>query len=247
MHLGMSETEADDTGYRGTDEGSALAGEADLWDSGDLKSNARFGESGFDGLPAGYRVTSGSFFNEGAAGYFWSSSSVFNGSAWWRGLNRSYSEVARQNLSQGNGLSLRCLRDDSGSDIDGTIYTDEYIGNNGKKYDSVKIGDFAVINTNLDETQYADGTSIPIITDDTSWENDTDGARCYYDNDEPTYGSTYGSLYNWYAVDNAAGIVAPQEATVGDTVYVRMNGEKVPASVKVRIGGTATPATLKVK
>ena len=245
MHLGMSEAEADSTGYRGTDEGSALAGEADLWSSGDLKSNARFGESGFDGLPAGWRSSSGSFLSEGTLGSFWSSS-VSDGSAWWRDLGYSSSEVFRSAGSQGIGFSLRCLRDDSSSDTDGTVYTDDYEGNDGKKYDAVKIGDFVVINKNLDETKYADGTDIPEITNNTDWENDTDGARCYYDNDESTYGSTYGALYNWYAVDNAAGIVAPQEATEA-TLYVNQGGTAVPASVKVRIGGTATPATLKVK
>jgi len=182
---GVGHEEWDGTGFRGDDAGAALAGEADLWDSGSLKDNARFGESGFDALPGGYRMTSGSFYYEGRNGYFWSSS-VSSGSAWWRGLYRSYSEVVRYASSQGLGFSLRCLRDDSGSDIDGTVYTDDYEGNDGKKYDSVKIGDFAVINENLDETKYADGTDIPVITGDTDWENDTDGARCYYNNDEAT-------------------------------------------------------------
>jgi len=38
------------------------------------------------------------------------------------------------------------------------------------------------------------------------WINDTTGAMCYYDNDEATYKSDYGALYNWYAVDNAHGL-----------------------------------------
>ena len=121
----------------------------------------------------------------------------------------AYSTVSRLNVSRGIGHSVRVLRDDYSNDPDGTIYTNDYEGNDGKKYDSVKIGDYAVINTNLDETKYADSTDIPIITGDSAWEADTDGARCYYNNDEATYGGTYGSLYNFYAIENAAGLVNP--------------------------------------
>ncbi|MCF7815287.1 MAG: fibronectin type III domain-containing protein, partial [Candidatus Cloacimonetes bacterium] len=55
MELGMSETEANDTGYRGTNEGSKLAGRADLWSNGDLENDPQFGSSGFDFVPGGYR------------------------------------------------------------------------------------------------------------------------------------------------------------------------------------------------
>ena len=42
---------------------------------------------------------------------------------------------------------------------------------------------------------YRDGTAIPEVTDDATWENLTTGAWCYFDND-----SSKGKLYNWYAV-----------------------------------------------
>jgi uncharacterized protein (TIGR02145 family) len=43
---------------RGTDEGSKLAGRADLWTDGDLENNAEFGTSGFTALPGGSRYSS---------------------------------------------------------------------------------------------------------------------------------------------------------------------------------------------
>jgi uncharacterized protein (TIGR02145 family) len=52
---------------------------------------------------------------------------------------------------------------------------------------------------NLDVTTYSDGTNIPQVTDPTAWANLTTGAWCYYNNDA-TNGTTYGKLYNWYAV-----------------------------------------------
>ena len=34
-----------------------------------------------------------------------------------------------------------------------------------------------------------------------NWVGQTDPARCWYMNDEATYGLLYGSMYNWYAVN----------------------------------------------
>jgi hypothetical protein len=57
MYLGMSEEEANsDGGGRGTDEGSKLAGNSDLWSDGGLENNSEFGTSGFNGLPAGSQL-----------------------------------------------------------------------------------------------------------------------------------------------------------------------------------------------
>jgi uncharacterized protein (TIGR02145 family) len=52
---------------------------------------------------------------------------------------------------------------------------------------------------NLDVATYSDGTVIPQVTDRTAWANLTTGAWCYYNNNAAN-GTTYGKLYNWYAV-----------------------------------------------
>ena len=41
----------------------------------------------------------------------------------------------------------------------------------------------------------------------TNWIDDTEGAMCYYDNDEATNKANYGALYNYYAITNAHGFV----------------------------------------
>jgi uncharacterized protein (TIGR02145 family) len=64
---------------------------------------------------------------------------------------------------------------------------------------SVVIGAQTWTSKNLDITTYRDGTPIPQVTDPTQWQNLTTGAWCYYNND-PANGTTYGKLYNWYAV-----------------------------------------------
>ena len=52
---------------------------------------------------------------------------------------------------------------------------------------------------NLDVTTYRDGTPIPEVKDATEWKNITTGAWCYYENTTAN-GTTYGKLYNCYAV-----------------------------------------------
>jgi uncharacterized protein (TIGR02145 family) len=64
---------------------------------------------------------------------------------------------------------------------------------------SLTIGNQIWSNANLDVTTYRDGTPIPQVTDPTAWANLTTGAWCYYSNTSVN-GTTYGKLYNWYAV-----------------------------------------------
>jgi uncharacterized protein (TIGR02145 family) len=56
---------------------------------------------------------------------------------------------------------------------------------------------------NLKTTKYNDGTAIPNITVDATWAAATTGAYSDYSN-TPANSTTYGRLYNWYAVDNNA-------------------------------------------
>ena len=111
MYLGMSQSEADESGYRGTDQGSQLAGNADLWYDGDLVSNAAFGSSGFAVLPGGYRGYDGYFSIMGYGAYFWSSTETSSGYAWRRTLAYGYSDVARSGNNKRGGFSVRCVRD----------------------------------------------------------------------------------------------------------------------------------------
>jgi len=112
IFLGMSESEANDTGRRGTNEGSKLAGNADLWNSGNLENNSEFGTSGFSAFPAGYRsLSSGYYDNMGNGGYFWSSSEFSSLYAWHRSLGYYSSDVSRLLINRQDGFSVRCLGD----------------------------------------------------------------------------------------------------------------------------------------
>jgi uncharacterized protein (TIGR02145 family) len=71
----------------------------------------------------------------------------------------------------------------------------------GNVYNTVKIGSQCWLKQNLRATKYNDGTNIPNVTNDGAWYDLTTPAYCWYENNYSTYGSVYGALYNWYAVN----------------------------------------------
>ena len=73
----------------------------------------------------------------------------------------------------------------------------------GNSYNTVTVGTQIWISENLKTTKYNDGTSIPLITNNTDWSNATAPAYCWYNNDQAAYGNTYGALYNLYVVNTA--------------------------------------------
>lgn len=97
---------------------------------------------------------------------------------------RAYA-VNSKGISYGNEVSFKT--DPPLTDID------------GNKYKTVIIGEQVWMAENLRTTKYIDGTSIPLITDGTTWSTYNDGAYCYYANDTNNQ-VIYGNLYNWYTV-----------------------------------------------
>ncbi len=73
-------------------------------------------------------------------------------------------------------------------------------------YSIVGMGCQSWMGRNLDVTTYRNGDPIPNVTDATAWSALTTGAYCYYNNDSATYATTYGKLYNWYAVNDPRGL-----------------------------------------
>jgi uncharacterized protein (TIGR02145 family) len=120
LFLGMSQTEVDGTGWRGTNEGSKLAGNAELWDGGELENNEEFGLSNFLALPSGYRHAAwGTFEDIGVYSQIWSSTNGNSTHAWERTLNYNQTEVSREMVLIRSGFSIRCIRDSEIEDIYG--------------------------------------------------------------------------------------------------------------------------------
>jgi len=72
----------------------------------------------------------------------------------------------------------------------------------------VTIGTQVWTSTNLDVSTFRNGDPIPQAKTDAEWEGAGENkqpAWCYYDND-PSNGTEYGKLYNWYSVNDPRGL-----------------------------------------
>ena len=137
---------------------------------------------GFNCLPAGYRASSGSF-----------SGLTTNGSLHLAGYSGSapYPRVWGSIVFQNNlgtwstsantgvlntGVSVRFVKTDPNAWNPGDTITD----NDGNVYETVKIGTQVWTKTNWKSTKYTNGATIPMLQDNTLWQNAAAGAMCYY-------------------------------------------------------------------
>jgi uncharacterized protein (TIGR02145 family) len=117
MALGMSQSDANAEYFRGTNEGSKLAGHADLWTNGPLENDSEFGSSGFTGVPGGSRSQIIGYDYNGIddSGNFWTATEIYSGElsfdAWNRRLSFSNSTIGRYRMDRNLGYSVRCVRD----------------------------------------------------------------------------------------------------------------------------------------
>jgi len=100
----------------------------------------------------------------------------------------------------------------------------------GNTYNTVTIGTQCWMRENLKVTHYRNGDPIPNVTDGTAWSNLTTGAYCNYDNDANN-STTYGRLYNWYAVGDIRNIAPTGWHVATDaewtTLTTYLGGEEV--------------------
>jgi uncharacterized protein (TIGR02145 family) len=95
---------------------------------------------------------------------------------------------ATNSVGTGYGSQLRLST--SASDIDGNVYK------------TVVIGTQLWMQSDLKTTTLNNNTPIPNVTDNTDWKNLTSIGYCWFNNNA-SYGSTYGILYNWYNVETS--------------------------------------------
>lgn len=95
MYLGMTQAQADGTGWRGADQGT------------ELKEG---GSSEFNALPGGYRNSIGSFYSINSGTGFWSSTESGTLNAWVRMLGKDNPQVGRFDFNKSYGFYVRCVR-----------------------------------------------------------------------------------------------------------------------------------------
>ena len=107
MYLGMSQSDVNSTGLRGTNEGSKLKSTSG-WNYDGNGTN----ESGFSALPGGYRNYIGDFVTIGGTAYFWSSTASYSNASWYRLLGSNAESVYRSSHNQVYCFSVRCVKDE---------------------------------------------------------------------------------------------------------------------------------------
>jgi uncharacterized protein (TIGR02145 family) len=109
-YLGLAERELGATGWRGGGCGLCMKqGKHNLW-KGNISQDAE--GCGFEARPGGYRDVDGSFYVLGSSGYWWTATEYDDFFAWYRSLYYNVDKIHRLQSYEGDGFSVRCIRED---------------------------------------------------------------------------------------------------------------------------------------
>lgn len=106
IYLGMNQTMANLTGYRGTIEGRKLKSESGWYQNGNGSN-----ETGFSALPTGWRDYGGDYYFIGIWTDFWTSTEINYDNAWSRSLGYTHDDIGRNEDSKKFGFGIRCIKD----------------------------------------------------------------------------------------------------------------------------------------
>ena len=104
MAIGMSQIDANDSSYRGFNEGAKLKAT-----SGWFNHGGGTDEYGFTAIPGGIN-RAGNYYFWGSNAFFWSKTQYGNNSAWFRTLGCDKEEIYRNHDKDYHGYSVRCLK-----------------------------------------------------------------------------------------------------------------------------------------
>jgi uncharacterized protein (TIGR02145 family) len=95
--MGMSISDADNSGWRGTTEATKLV---------------EGGTSGFEAAFGGQCYPSNNYGDEGVIGTFWTSTQTDASNAWYRGFNITHGDIHRESYLKTYKYSVRCLKNE---------------------------------------------------------------------------------------------------------------------------------------
>ena len=126
-----------------------------------------------------------------------------NGGKTWQGPLKQVQGQVGPNIKSGqNSITLFVLNEFNELRGDNILFKVDASTNN---LNTIKIGNQTWATRNLNLETYRNGEAIPQVQDAKAWANLSTGAWCYYENNTAN-GSTYGKLYNWYAVNDPRGL-----------------------------------------
>lgn len=128
------------------------------------------------------------------------------------------SKVMRVYKSDGTVMRSLLVSEIDSINFQATGTVTDYDGN---VYQTVKIGDQWWMAENLKATHYRNGEAIPNVTDKPTWVGLSTGAYCEYENNS-TNVTTYGRLYNWYAVNDSRNIAPTGWHVPTDAEWITM-------------------------
>jgi uncharacterized protein (TIGR02145 family) len=107
MEVGMSASETESLGWRGTFEAEKLtAKESEGWYSDVLFGTDEFG---FNAKPGGCRIFNGETNMQPVVAFWWTASTNGN-EGWYRYIDANQTRIFRQHTYKGYGMSIRCVK-----------------------------------------------------------------------------------------------------------------------------------------
>ena len=145
------------------------------------------------------------------------------------GSNESHALGEINNVTFSTTAVAPCGGQDTITDVDGNVYT------------LVEIGNQCWFRENLKTTKFVDGSEIPYVLDQITWNNATTPARRYPNSNNVALGYEIGFLYNWYTVEDPRvlcpiGSHVPTDAEWAELVN-HLGGDSV-AGGKLKMAGT---------
>ena len=140
-----------------------------------------------------------------------------NGGNTWQGPLKQVQGQVGPNIKTGtNSITLFVLTEFNELRGDNIRFKVDATTNN---LNTIKIGNQIWATKNLDVVTYRNGDVIPQVQDASTWANLKTGAWCYYNN-LTANGSSYGKLYNWYAVNDPRGLAPKGHHIPSDAEWI---------------------------
>lgn len=220
----------------------------------DAPNTGATNSSGFNGVGTGIRSLDGEygyyhFLNQHFA--FWTTTAnVPSFLGFQRVMVHTTAAFNRNYSALNNGHPIRLIKDD-------TTYVSQYVGNDLKVYNTIKIGKQIWLSQNLAESRFRDGSLIPtgingVLFTNAQWTALRSPGRCFYNDDETVSGGTVNLVSALNDLKNQTSSIIdslslyPKRSELADSLSNYWNKTEITPADTTRWGsssGSSTPNT----